>query len=360
MGSQVSSRFLIEEFVAQVSSDMIARDNQGNDVWPAPVVNLDAALSAISPIFLRYAVRLIEEQGTKRAANALQYPSGVAELMYLMMHRPDSNDEADTQVLGATTMLNVIAELRPDDPFCSKGSSWLPRQAPNADAFVPIDSELSSDIGMLCALLTLYCEYTFFAFVGFGKEVHGPYRDPRIASSSSVLVRDYFGMNSPIWNFSRSSNIQSIRLTTRYSDSQLTIDFMGRLNSHGSLPGRATHASISVNGIEKPMTGRSVQRLTAKLSLLLDEAHRETLSCDEHELFLRLVRTIFAFLSPLGQGRISPTPEEVEEITDRYFSESYRHGISRSLKHISTLPLDSKRVELADLLRPGSFDKWRY
>lgn len=351
---------LIDRFKAKMAADMIARANRGNDVWPAPRVDLDASVIATAPPMTAALAEAFRRQILDESVRAFPYPSAVAQLMYLFMDAARDGDDAARRSSVADTMLGIIAHLRGGNPFCAGGVNnvGLPLAGRSP---TPIDRSTARELGVLAALLNTYCEYAYFAFVAFGREIHGPYTNN---AGDFTIMRDYYDLKPAFWNFPQSLDFSVLSLQVVYRDCDLKFDFMGRLVSTNSLPDHATAASLTIDGADVPVTTSLVRKLTVGIHHCLSQAFDETLSSSESSLLRRLVEaeywTCRRLFSASGQVELAPLEGTLLDAIEAVYNELTGEGhcwLSSTLRQISRLDLEPRAGALRRLLDPGATEK---
>lgn len=350
---------LVEAFKEKMASDMVARGNAGNDVWPAPRVDLDAAVLAIASNVISTLSESFGVLDSEESARCLRFPSGLAELMYLFMDRPRDAIDAQERARVAESMLDVLSVLRNGNAFCENGANNVSTTSVDTQVQM-LTRNQAILLGRLIAYLNLYCEFCYFAFVAFGREVHGPY-DPMIGATR--LVRNYFDLHPNFWRFPEVLGFQTLEIVAEYVDIDPSFDFMGRLRVHASLPEQCVAAQLVVDGAKVPCSDHSLERLIESVDGALRAAREETLSNDEWALFEQLEKAVYWFGRHLFESASRRTRRPLQRAnpglrTYKALVDDGHSQLSITLRRLSKLDGEERLQGLRRLLDPAEIDKY--
>lgn len=345
---------LVADYRNRMARDIVRRGDQvGADVWPAPRVDMRWADTYIAPPLLS---RLHDCYSTVRdprvIAKAFHGPSRVVQLMNMFMQ--PAADEADSHARNwlAEQMLNTISLLRNGDPFLIHGVNFV--DPPQAAPFGTLAPSQRRWISELLACLSLYVEFLCFAFVGISRENHGPY----FVGDDTLLVRDFYDLRAPFWDFSSTLPFHSVRITTRHAGHlNVTVDFPSRLATTASLHGTLHSAAVIVDGQAIDLTDGSLESLVMVVVEHLKSAAEESDALGSPELIQQWARVLFWATSPVmqraGKNDWSPPPELIERLGEPA-GDSW---LADAMQAISKLPDSEREARYRRLLDPGGLVK---
>lgn len=347
MGQSLS----LDEFLQGIASSMVARGNGGNDVWPAPRLDLDRTLCCLAPTLLRGVASFSE---TLPHLELLRHPSAFAELSYYLLARPTGSEQSIQWQAAAEFLCRAIEHMRGADVFCENGNR-LQSGFRIEESLAVLDTyRLDADgaaVGTLVALLNVYVEFLHFAFVAFSKEIHGPYT----FGGGSWVIYEFDWLNGSHFDFSRAFPLKSV---------QIGIDLAGKVpgfDFHGRYSGSARHFR-SIWGRCTTADGASIPLncvwLTRTLLEAIREATHEMAACADDKLLRLLAVSQYHGLQNVTAGAFPGLEEDdLGSFIAQYSDSATDEWLHQSLSGLRTLSPQERKSQLVALLDPRNLSK---
>lgn len=343
--------FSLSNFLEGIASSMVARGNGGNDVWPAPRLDLDRTLCCLAPAILRDIARFSD---TMPSLEHLRHPSAFAELSYYLLARPRSPEESAEWQHAAEFLNRVIEYKRGGDTFCNSGNRIQAASSIEDSLAEPSLSRYEADrasVGTVVALLNVYVELLHFAFVAFSKEIHGPYR----LGDADWIIYEFVWLNGTHFNFSRRFPLRSVQIAIEIDGETPGFDFHGRYSgsAHDLVSYRGS--CITADGASVPLDCMS---LTRTLIDAIREATHEIAAYDDDTLLRLLAVSQYEGLKNVTGGAFPDLAwADLDDYTMQYRDSAAHEWLHRSLSGSRTLSPNERKHHLAALLDPRNLLK---
>ncbi len=250
---------IVKKFARRMAENLEARArNPSTDIWPSPL----ADLTLVNDITSDYILHLIEsmynsDNSADLVAESFYRPSRLVYFLYLFAVTPKSKDDVEHRLSLAEKMLGSISYLRCNDPFIDNGVNKVINYENYLKkiTLTPINEEAQAILKRIIVALAVINEYLYYAWVGLGREVHGPYN----VDSQRILVTEYYDMKSPIWSdFSDKLKFSNYVICTDMESS-----FTPRFDINGRMyyGGRRNYSSACII-VDGAMCPNSVEVLT--------------------------------------------------------------------------------------------------
>lgn len=348
----------VQQFANVMATGLARRASEpAADVWPAPRADLTLGDLHSAPILLPRLAEAFSRVGDIREmARAFHRPSRPSHLMYLFLQEPDSQVEGQQRVDTANRLLDVIGALRSGDTFASLGTNlvlhdWADVAARmSGTGITPAQARLS---GVLSSALSTYCEYLYFAHLAYGREIHGPYP---IGDSRTLVVRDYYDLSPPHWEFPKSLPFSSLTLYLITRDVEYTFDFAGRMTANRAIPQNLEALLITIDGREVSMD--DVPEIVPPIMSAISAAKNESLALSEGQLLLQWVRGQFWAARPaFALSGMNEDWKLPPELVRRLETSSGPSWLTARFAKLAARPLNERVAELERLFSPDLVGK---
>lgn len=349
----------VDKFIEVMASNLEVRSRlPATDVWPNPLADITLAndisgnqiLELLDEIF-------VNTEDIEQISKIFKRPARLVYLMYLFTLKPSNAEIANRRVKLAEKMISAISFMRNGDPFIEKGQNKIFCDNVIFDS-ICFEKNLTINYlttlrKILVALATLN-EYSFFAWVGLGREFHGLY-DYR---GKKLFVRDYYDLNPDFWNYTKNMPWKSIVIITEESKSVKPVfDFNGRMYFNNQQ--EIISVGLLVDGKPVEATEKQLQIIFEKLLVVLRRAKEETKDMSGNQLLLQYVKAQFYAIkdgiSQLGRETNKLVPNKlVDEILNAKGKSSFAYTLGQlacTEDHTTRLDL------LKSFLDPGNTDK---
>ncbi|MCI9538948.1 MAG: hypothetical protein HFG35_11915 [Eubacterium sp.] len=349
----------VDKFIEVMALNLEVRSRlPATDVWPNPLADITLA----NDISGNHILGLLEEifesiDKIEQIAKIFKRPARLVYLMYLFTLKPSNTEMASRRVRLAEKMISAISFMRNGDPFIEKGQNRIYNDNAIFD-LVHFERNLTIDHlttlrKILVALATLN-EYSYFAWVGLGREFHGLYE----YNGMKLFVRDYYDLNPDFWDYKKYIPWKSIVVITEENKCVKPVfDFNGRMyfnNQHEIIS-----AGLLIDGQPVEVNEEQLQIIFEKLLIVLRQAKEETKDMNGNQLLLQYVKAQFYAIkdgiSQLGRETNKLFPDNlVDEILNAKGESSFAYTLgqlSRTKDHKTRLDL------LKSCLDPGNLEK---
>jgi hypothetical protein len=295
---------LVDEFVEAIAVGLERRSQSpGQDIWPHPYADFTLAHDISGNAILDILEQIYDVcSDGKKIANFFYRPSRVVYLMYLFSAKvKNSNSEVKKRVALAENMLSTISILRNRDTFVKSGSNIVYSDYSELDKFNIhkfSDQNLVLLLRKIIAALSTLTEYCYFAWMGAGREVHGVYKH----NNSNYLVRDFYDLQLPHWEFTKKLPWKSISVLTDEGDSNQRFDFNGRLYYDPLKRTETLKAALTMDGVQVDFSYKELDDIYSTIFAVLCEAKEYSRKLSGNELLLQYVRSQFYALNPVITG----------------------------------------------------------
>jgi len=184
----------------------------------------------------------------------------------------------------------IIFSLYKEYPFCkeSKNILW---NVEDIEKNFKRDKLLKIQ-GHPNGYLRTITEFLYFYSDNLGHEFHGPYI---LNNGDKLLVREWYNLDAPYYNFSKDFSPSEIRIYELYnSNAEIEIDISNRLIVGGTLKGSYLEVDKKVLSLKE--TNELIDFIIKKCR----EATKEVLSLNRQELFKKACLMQFYMLKPLA------------------------------------------------------------
>lgn len=269
------------------------------DIWPCEKADITKTFdySGAHLLDVLYEV-FTKTDRIEELAPCFSHPARMAYLAYLFTTKPKDEDDANRRIFVAEKLVECIGWLRNGNPFLNKNgdNNNIIYRANKDGGISEFDNlEFSDSFSLeterltrwVFAALSTLIEYTFFAWMGAGREYHGLYR----YKGENIFVRDYYDLKVPHWEFSKQLPWKSLQfITVEGSNAMVNFDFNGR----GSLVcGTMEKIALRIDG--KPIPRKEfedkIKEIYEVLRVSLSNAINESNAMTGEELLLQFIRS---------------------------------------------------------------------
>jgi len=349
----------VEKFIEVMASNLEVRSRlPATDVWPNPLADITLA----NDISGNYILEILEEifaniEDVEQIAKIFKRPARLVYLMYLFTLKPLNAEIANRRVRLADKMISAISFMRNGDPFIERGQNKIYSDNVIFDSICfgrNLTNNYLTILRKILAALATINEYSFFAWVGLGREFHGLYD----YSGKKLFVRDYYDLNPDFWEYTKNIPWKSIVIITEENKSvKPTFDFNGRMyfnNQHEIIS-----VGMLIDGKPVEATEEQLQIIFEKLLNALHEAKEETKDMNGNQLLLQYVRAQFYAIkdgiSQLGGETNKLVPDN---IVDEILNAKGESSFAYTLEKLSCTEDRKTRLELLkSFLNPGNLEK---
>jgi hypothetical protein len=329
----------------------------GYDVWPSPIFHPSEADPYIAKhLFPRLytdlqtlkANRYSEDQIARLFLN----PSRIARLTYLYHAFTFSNLPANEALWLAEFLLKLISYYR-KDVFLESGKNLIfkKEQVKNLMEHHKIISfkeekdfrELQELVAKLNILVANFLELLYFCHQHIGLEIHGPYN---LQNNTIMVIRDAYDIRPPFWEFCRSFKYNRICLLTIYKDTKISLDYAGRIFTHGSLKNKLVEVQLLEPKIDADIKA-NINLLIRHLEDVIEEGILHVNKLDRKQLMKKYGEMFFYSIKPIRdelQVEWEPPEGFYKDIENGIFDE-YSKEKMKSFR-LSSLPLKERRKHL--------------
>ena len=346
---------IVNKFARCVAENLEVRSRHpASDVWPSPLADVTLVNDITSDYMLHTISRFFDSDNSIASISESFYrPSRLVYLMYLFAVVPKDKEDMEWRLSLAEKMLECISYLRSDDPFMQSGVNKIVNYENYASniQLTFIDQEGQMMLRRILVALAVIDEYLYYAWVGLGRENHGPY----VINGQRILVTDYFDLKPPFWPiFPDKLKYSSYTVYTDVEDSFVPkFDFNGRMHFEGRR--NFSKACFLVDGEVCPNDAPSLKAVYSNLceTISIVKSYVKPLSGNELLLYFAKAQNYIIKQSSdkLGVDFPSHLPDEI--IRD-VLSASWRSTNSFMLERLDSAPDRESRIRvLQDYLMPG-------
>ncbi len=294
---------IVDEFVEAMAVGLEHRSQvPGQDVWPNPLIDFTLANDITGNAILDILEQIYDVcSDREKIANLFYRPSRIVYLMYLFAVKTKNNNYAKKRVILVENMVNTISVLRNGDPFVKSGKNIVYSDYSELDKFNAYqisDQSLALLLRRIIAALSTLTEYCYFAWMGVGREVHGIYK----YNNNNYLVRDFYDLQPPHWEFTKKLPWKSISILTDEGDSNQRFDFNGRLYYNSAKRIETLKAGLAIDGLQVDLSYKELENIYSKIYSVLCDAKKYSEKLSGNELLLQYVKSQFYILNPLING----------------------------------------------------------
>lgn len=248
-----------------------------SDIWPCERADITKTFDYSGPYLIDMLYKLFSfELDISEIASCFERPARMAYLCYLYSSQANSQNknEHEIRMFVADSIIKCISYLRNGDPFLksNKGNQIFRKDhngkistLENLNFITDIDNLLERKIRLVFAGIATLIEHTYFAWMGAGKEYHGIYD----YNNKNYLIRDYYHLRVPHWEFSKNLPFDSLQFITEESENvNFVFDFNGRIKSK---IGHMKKIALSIDGIQI-----KVDEFESKIDWILEVVTRKT------------------------------------------------------------------------------------
>ena len=159
---------------------------------------------------------------------AVKFPSRLVHILWRTDAIKMSSLSKKEKLYIVEKLLDYLATFRKGDLWCDNGSNiiWdlkkLKKEKKDLAFFPRKDCKLLLKFE---ASLFLYTELIYWANHPLGHSFHGPNKN----REGDILVREYFDLKTPVWEFSRKSNFSQVEIFEIYKQgTDLSLEFFER------------------------------------------------------------------------------------------------------------------------------------
>ena len=197
-------------------------------------------------------------------------------------------------------------------------------------------------------------EYSYFAWVGIGREFHGIYN----YKNRKLFIREYFDLKPDFWEYTKYIPWKSISIITEETeDTKPIYDFNGRM--YFEKTNNFKGIGLVLDGISMKITEQFLQDIFEKLMYALMKAKEEAKCMSANEILLQYVRAqFFALRDSLGKMDMIDKSIVPKEIEKAILNISGKSSFDATLQKLIVTEKKEKRIDLLkDFLNPGNTNK---
>lgn len=325
----------LDEFASVMATNLLGTSKEPYaHIWPAPVVNILEARWYTLSHFPRTLNRLIQQLERRKIpqeniAKLWGGPSRICLFLFWVDGKSLLRMPKEEVVELTLKLIRYVSSLRKGDIYCRNGKNFLLDPASLSklvDDFAGFDlgddeqsKRIRKLVGTINASLWLYTELLYFACHSWGHEFHGPYD---LGENRSLVVREYYDLKPPVWDFSKSLKADKFTTFEIYKTAEIAFDMFNRTRSKGSPLSKLQAFSIRIGGIR----GEPIERLNdiEKLGLHVMNAAEEAAISERKLGKKQLIEkfaetTYYCGIRPLADvlGEDWRVPSEVYEAIER-------------------------------------------
>lgn len=349
----------VEKFIEVMASNLEVRSRlPSTDVWPNPLADITLANDISGDCILNNLEEIYKNIGNiEQIAEIFKRPARLVYLMYLFTLKPLNAEIAGNRVRLAENMISTISILRNGDPFIEKGQNKI---LSDNSIFknVYFEENLTTNYMLilrkvLVALATIN-EYSFFAWVGLGREFHGLYD----YKGKKLFIRDYYDLKPDFWDYTKSIPWKSIAIISEENSSvQPIFDFNGRMYFNNQQ--EMLSVGLLIDGEPVKATEEQLEVIFEKLLIAIRKAKDETKDMEGNQLLLQYVKAQFYAIKE-GMNQIGRKTDNL--VPDNLISEILKakgkSSFAYTLGLLSGTEDHRTRLEiLKSFLNPGNLEK---
>lgn len=350
---------LTDEFVNVISNTLAVRSKEpSHDVWPYPYadITLSNELSASFLLDILYDI-CFNGGDVEEISKAFVFPSKLAYYLYLFSTRPSSLDDASLRMALAEKELGILSFMRNGDTFLRNSNNHIAHYEDGKikDWICSVSDNQQKMIRKLFLALSTINELEYFAWVGLGREIHGPYVD----EYEQFLVRCYHDLKPDCWNFTKNIPWRSIEIVTNAPEIyDISYDFNGRIRYSGK--NEFDKAALFLNGEQIEIGDMVLKDIFNILSNVIKEATSIERKMSSGQLLLKFVETQYYVLRKVGLALHKETLKSLPlELKKQLLEEKNKSEYSGMMKKLVNIDDNDEWINIMrGIFHPGNINKF--